>query len=134
MSDSHYLPDALILLIAAVAIVPVFRRFRANAVLGYLVAGALIGPHGLDLLGNVGATEVLGQLGVVFLLFSLGLELSIERIASLRNYVFGLGTAQLVVTGLAIWTALRAFGVPSGAALVLGGGSRSLPPPSSSRC
>jgi K+:H+ antiporter len=122
MSDSHYLPDVLILLIAAVAIVPVFRRLQANAVLGYLVAGALIGPHGLDLLRDVGATEVLAQLGVVFLLFSLGLELSIERITSLRNYVFGLGTAQLVVTGLAIWTALRAFGVSSDAALVLGGG------------
>ena len=56
MPDSHYLPDVLILL-AAVAIVPVFRRFRANAVLGYLVAGALIGPHGLDLLRDIGATE-----------------------------------------------------------------------------
>ena len=65
---------------------------------------------------------MLGELGVVFLLFSLGLELSIERIASLRNYVFGLGTVQLLVTGLAIWAALRAFGVPSAAALVLGGG------------
>ena len=53
MSDSHYLPDVLILLIAAVAIVPVFRRFRASAVLGYLVAGALIGPHGLDLLRDI---------------------------------------------------------------------------------
>jgi len=122
MSDSHYLPDVLILLLAAVAIVPVFRRFRANAVLGYLVAGALIGPHGLDLLRDVGATEVLGQLGVVFLLFSLGLELSIERITSLRRYVFGLGTAQLVVTGLTVGMALHGFGVPSGAALVLGGG------------
>lgn len=73
MSDSLYLRDALIILIAAVAIVPVFRRFHANAVLGYLVAGALIGPHGLDLLRDIGATEVLGELGVVFLLFSLGL-------------------------------------------------------------
>ena len=103
-------------------IVPVFRRFRASAVIGYLVAGALIGPQGLDLLRDIDATRVLGELGVVFLLFSLGLELSIERITSLRNYVFGLGTAQLVVTALVIWTGLRAFGVPSGAALVLGGG------------
>lgn len=122
MSEARYLLDVLILLIAAVAIVPVFRRFRANAVLGYLVAGALIGPHGLDLLRDISGTEVLGELGVVFLLFSLGLELSIERITALWNYVFGLGTVQLVVTGLVIWTALRAFGLPSGSALVLGGG------------
>jgi monovalent cation:H+ antiporter-2, CPA2 family len=122
MSDSLNLRDILIILTAAVAIVPVFRRFRANAVLGYLVAGALIGPHGLGLLRDIGATEVLAQLGVVFLLFSLGLELSIERITYLRSYVFGLGTAQLVVTALVIWTALRAFGAGSATALVLGGG------------
>ncbi len=122
MPDSLYLRDVLILLIAAVAIVPLFRVLRTNAVVGYLVAGALIGPHGLDLLRDVGATQVLGQLGVVFLLFSLGLELSVERIRHLRKYVFGLGTAQLVATTLVIWMALRAFAIPTGAAVVLGGG------------
>ena len=122
MSDALHLRDVLIVLIAAVVVVPVFRRFRVSAVIGYLVAGALIGPHGLDVLQDIDATRVLGELGVVFLLFSLGLELSIERITRLRNYMFGLGTAQLAVTALVIWTGLRAFGVPSGAALVLGGG------------
>jgi CPA2 family monovalent cation:H+ antiporter-2 len=121
-SDSLALRDVLIVLLAAVAIVPLFRRFRASAVLGYLVAGAVIGPHGLDLLSDIGATRTLGELGVVFLLFSLGLELSIERLRSLKSYVFGLGATQLAVTGLVIWTVLRAFGMPSGAALVLGGG------------
>jgi CPA2 family monovalent cation:H+ antiporter-2 len=121
-SDSLPLRDILIVLLAAVAIVPLFRRFRASAVLGYLVAGAVIGPHGLDLLSDVGATRALGELGVVFLLFSLGLELSLERIGALKKYVFGLGTAQLAVTGLVIWTVLRAFGMSSGASLVLGGG------------
>jgi monovalent cation:H+ antiporter-2, CPA2 family len=122
MSDSPYLRDVLIVLAAAVAIVPLFRRVRASATVGYLAAGALIGPHGLDLLRDVGATEGLGQLGVVFLLFSLGLELSVERIVNLKKYVFGLGTVQLVVTGLVIWAVLRALGVPGGAAVVLGGG------------
>jgi CPA2 family monovalent cation:H+ antiporter-2 len=122
MRDLHFLRDALTMLIAAVAIVPVFRRFRANAILGYLVAGALIGPHGLGLLRNVGVAEVLGELGVVFLLFTLGLELSIKRIAALRRYVFGLGTAQLVVTALAIGIVLRLVGLTSPAALVLGSG------------
>jgi CPA2 family monovalent cation:H+ antiporter-2 len=122
MGDLPSLRDALVMLVAAVAIVPVFRRFRANAILGYLVAGALIGPHGLGLLRDVGAAQVLGELGVVFLLFILGLELSIERIASLKRYVFGLGTAQLVVTTLVIALALGAFGIPGAAAVVLGGG------------
>ena len=122
MSDSAYLQDILIILMAAVAIVPVFRRLRANAVVGYLVAGALIGPQGLDLVSRPGDTQVLGELGVVFLLFSLGLELSIERITNLKRYIFGLGTTQLVVTGLVIWAGLRVFGIASDAALVLGGG------------
>src|SRR4029453_10600157 len=96
MPDHPPFRDALVMLIAAVAIVPVFRRFRANAILGYLVAGALIGPHGLGLLRDVAAAQVLGEFGVVFLLFTIGLELSLERIAYVKTYVFGLGTAQLV--------------------------------------
>ena len=69
MHGSEHLQDFLIILIAAVAVVSLFRRLRASAVLGYLVAGALIGPNGLALLQDVAATAVLGQLGVVFLLF-----------------------------------------------------------------
>ena len=88
--------------------------------LGYLVAGALIGPNGLALLQDVRATAVLGQLGVVFLLFSIGLELSIDRLVGLRRYVFGLGVAQVVVTTLVLWFVLRVLGLERGAALIVG--------------
>ena len=122
MADSGQLRDVLIILLAAVAVVSVFRRLRASAVLGYLVAGALIGPDGLGLLGDIEATAGLAQLGVVFLLFAIGLELSVERMLSLRRYAFGLGAAQVVGTTLALWVALQALGLKSGAALIVGAG------------
>jgi monovalent cation:H+ antiporter-2, CPA2 family len=122
VSEALRITDLLIILLAAVAVVPLFRRLHASAVLGYLVAGILIGPYGLGLIRDVGAVGVLGQFGVVFLLFSIGLSLSIERLSSLRRYVFGLGVAQVLLTVLAIWGLLRLMGVGSPAALVLGGG------------
>ncbi|HEX2636618.1 MAG TPA: monovalent cation:proton antiporter-2 (CPA2) family protein [Gemmatimonadales bacterium] len=114
--------DILIVLAAAVIVVPIFRRFRASAVLGYLVAGSAIGPHGLDLLRGPRAVTALADLGVIFLLFSIGLGLSVERLSSLRRYVFGLGTLQVVITTLAITLTLRLAGVSGDAALVLGAG------------
>ena len=122
MHGSEHLQDFLIILIAAVAVVSLFRRLRASAVLGYLVAGALIGPHGFDLLQDVRATAVLGQLGVVFLLFSIGLELSLDRLVGLRRYAFGLGLAQLVATALVLWFILRGLGLDRGAALIVASG------------
>ena len=122
MHGSEHLQDLLIILAAAVVVVSIFRRLRASAVLGYLVAGALIGPNGLGLIQDVGATAVLGQLGVVFLLFSIGLELSLDRLVGLRRYAFGLGLAQLMATTLALWFILRGLGLDRGAALIVASG------------
>ena len=85
-------------------------------------AGALIGPYALGLVRDVETIDRLGELGVVFLLFSVGLELSLERLAEMRRQVFGLGLAQVAVTGVVLWAALRAFGVGGPAAVVLAGG------------
>jgi CPA2 family monovalent cation:H+ antiporter-2 len=122
MTPSVPLRDVLIILIAAIAVVSVFRRLQASAVLGYLVAGALIGPSGLNLLEDADAASVLAQFGVVFLLFSIGLELSVERLAALRRYVFGLGATQVVATTLVFWAGLRIIGLGTGEALILGAG------------
>jgi monovalent cation:H+ antiporter-2, CPA2 family len=121
MSQSIELRDVLIILIAAIIVVSLFRRLRASAVLGYLVAGALVGPHGLGLVGGQGVTSVLAEFGVVFLLFAIGLELSIERLASLRRYL-SLGAAQVFTTTLVFWGALSAFGLENGAALIIASG------------
>ena len=122
MTQAVQLHDVLIMLVAAVAVVTVFRRLRASAALGYLVAGALIGPSGLALLNNAEATSVLAQFGVVFLLFSVGLELSIERLSSLRRFVFGLGATQMAVTSAVFCLALIALGQKPAAALILSTG------------
>src|SRR5918994_4350120 len=122
MTEAVDLKDLLIILLAAAAVVPLFRRLRASAVLGYLVAGTLVGPHGLGLIRDIEAASVLGQFGVVFLLFSIGLSLSTARLIALRHYVFGLGIAQVLVTASAVWALLRLLGLASPTALVLGGG------------
>ncbi|MEW5930221.1 MAG: cation:proton antiporter, partial [Gemmatimonadota bacterium] len=122
MSASRELLDVLVILAAAVLVVPLFGRLRAGSVVGYLVAGALIGPYGLDLIHDVEQTEVLGHFGVVFLLFAIGLELSLRTLVSLRRQVFGLGTLQVLATGAAIWAVLRAAGVDGASAAVLSGG------------
>jgi CPA2 family monovalent cation:H+ antiporter-2 len=116
------LPQVLIILAFAVLAVIVFRALRLGPVLGYLAAGALIGPHALGLVRDVETIDRLAELGVVFLLFSIGLELSLERLLAMRRQVFGLGLAQVAVTAALVWAALRALGTSGPAAVVLAGG------------
>ena len=87
------------LLIASVVMVPLSRRLGFGAVLGNLVGGAVIGPLGLGLVRGVGQIANVSELGVVMLLFLIGLELRPERLWVMRRAVFGLGTAQVVLTG-----------------------------------
>src|SRR5437867_2527515 len=89
---------AAIFLATAVIVVPLFQRLKLGAVLGYLAAGALIGPWGLGLIAEAQATLSFAELGVVLLLFLVGLELEPSRLWALRQPVFGLGGAQVLVT------------------------------------
>ena len=95
----EFLTQAAIFFGAAVIVVPIFRRLGLGAVLGYLVAGALIGPYGLKLFTDVDAIQHFGEFGVVLLLFIIGLELQPSRLWTMRTAVFGLGGAQVAVTG-----------------------------------
>ncbi len=88
----------LILLVAAVLGVVVFRMMHLPPMLGYLSVGVLIGPHALGLASNSTATHTLAEFGVVFLMFSIGLEFSLPKLKSMRRNVFGLGMAQVVLT------------------------------------
>src|ERR1700694_2882838 len=96
------LEQAAIFLVTAVIFVPLFRRMRLGAVLGYLAAGAIIGPWGFGLIADADATLDFAEMGVVLLLFLIGLELEPSRLWSLRHPVFGLGGAQVVVTGIVL--------------------------------
>ena len=122
MHDPHALLATLLLLAAAVAAVALSRAVRTSPVLGYLAAGLLIGPTALGLFDDVRAAAEIAELGVVFLLFTIGLELPLKRLRVMRRYVFGLGMAQVLATGTIITGVAMALGVSVGAAVLIGGG------------
>jgi len=97
---SHYLIDTIILLMTAVVIVPIFQVIRLGAVPGFLIAGVIVGPTGLGLISNVSNISNLAEIGVVFLLFVIGIELKPSRLWLMRRLVFGLGSLQVVFTGV----------------------------------
>ncbi|ASI48012.1 potassium transporter [Anaplasma ovis str. Haibei] len=121
MSHASYLLDVVLLLSAAVVVVVVFGKLRISPVLGYFVAGAAIGQHGLQLVESSAIISSLGEFGVVFLLFLIGIELTFERLAAMRLHVFGFGTMQVIVTAALIWCIARAFGVDYESSVVIGG-------------
>ncbi|XP_021279518.1 K(+) efflux antiporter 2, chloroplastic-like [Herrania umbratica] len=116
--------DVLWLLLASVIFVPIFQKIPGGSpVLGYLAAGILIGPYGLSIIRHVHGTKAIAEFGVVFLLFNIGLELSVERLSSMKKYVFGLGSAQVFVTAVAVGLVAHfVAGQPGPAAIVIGNG------------
>jgi glutathione-regulated potassium-efflux system protein KefB len=119
--DGNLLGAAVVFLLAAVLAVPLAKRLQLGAVLGYLLAGVAIGPAVLGVVGNSQSLNHLSELGVVLLLFIIGLELSPKRLWLMRKAVFGVGLAQVVCTACVIGAvAMFVFGQPFNAALVLG--------------
>jgi glutathione-regulated potassium-efflux system ancillary protein KefC len=112
--------EVLIFLAAAVICVPIAARLGLGSVLGYRIAGAAIGPWGLKLIGDVDSTQNLAELGVVLMLFVIGLELDPRRLASMRRTVFVGGPLQLAVSGAVLGLALAAIGLTWQAALIGG--------------
>lgn len=102
MHDISYLRDILILLFASVLIVVIFKQLGLSPALGYLVAGAAIGPFGFGVLSSAETTKSIAELGVVFLLFAIGLELTFSRLMAMRKYVLGFGGLQVVITSAII--------------------------------
>ena len=127
-----YLRETIIFLVAAGLVVPLFRKAGISAVLGFLFVGLVIGPFGVGRL--VGETPILelmviadvegvsrfAELGVIFLLFTIGLELSIAQLWGMRRLVFGFGTAQVTISALVIGTIAYAFGNNLVAATIFG--------------
>jgi CPA2 family monovalent cation:H+ antiporter-2 len=111
----------LILLAVAVGVVVLCRILQLPAMLGYLLVGILIGPHALGWIPDAPETRHLAEFGVVFLMFSIGLEFSLARLRSMQRLVFGLGTAQVVATILLVMLTSLFFGLDWRAGLALGG-------------
>ena len=115
------LAQVLILLAAALFVVMAARRLGLPSVLGYLAVGVLLGPHSFGILEDTPTTSLLSELGVVFLLFTLGLDFSWPRMVAMRREVFGLGAAQVVATAGIITLLALASGLPALPALAVGG-------------
>lgn len=135
MEEQHAIPyvrEVVVFLVAAGIVVPLFHRLRVSPVLGYLVVGALIGPFGLGLFAadirwlshivirDLEGVQALAELGVIFLLFVIGLELSLPRLWAMRRLVFGLGGLQVAISGILIGMIAWGFGNAAPASMVLG--------------
>jgi CPA2 family monovalent cation:H+ antiporter-2 len=120
MFDSA-LPLIIVLLAASVFVVALARRLGLPGILGYVTVGLLLGPHAFGVVPESGTTHLLAELGVVFLLFTLGLEFSWPRMVALRREVFGLGSLQVFGTTALVALISRLFGVPWAQSIVLGG-------------
>ena len=121
VGDDTFLLQAATYLGATAIAVPVFKRLKLGTILGFLAAGVALGPSGLGVLDAAEGVFHVAEFGVVLFLFVIGLELSFGRLWSLRRTIFGLGLAQMAVTGLAIGAILQALDVlPPGAAYVAG--------------
>ena len=121
MLDHSTLQLVVILLATAVVMVVVFRRLNMPAILGYLLVGVLIGPHALGFVPDTPGTRYLAEFGVVFLMFSIGLEFSLPRLASMRRVVLGFGGLQVLLT-IAIVVSIACFAnLGWQAGLILGG-------------
>lgn len=113
--------DLLMLLLIAVGAAAVFLRLRLPAVLGYLAVGLAAGPSAFALVQDVGTIRSLAELGVVLLLFTIGLEMSLPALARIRGALLGLGGAEVLIASVVTYFAARAMGIEVPGAVVLGG-------------
>ena len=120
-SGLGWLRDAVVYLGAVVVVAPICLRMRISPILGYLVAGVLLGPHALGLIHEVEAAAELAELGIVLLMFTIGLEISWQRLRRMAKQVFGFGFTQVALTAVGVYFAGRALGLSFEAALLIGG-------------
>ena len=115
------LSQILILLAGSVLVLSLMRRLDLPPILGYLVVGMLLGPHALGLTSDAAAVQVMAEIGVVFLVFTLGLEFSLSRMVAMKSEVLGVGGLQMLLTTGAFGAAAWALGVEPAVAVVVGG-------------
>ena len=120
MHDISYLNDIITLLVASIVVVVIFRQIGLSPALGYLIAGAIIGPFGMQYVQSTQSTKSIAELGIVFMLFAIGLELTFARLSTIRKYVFGFGTLQIVLTSSVItYICYYFFKIPIEGAIII---------------
>lgn len=118
--------DSLLLLLSTALVTPLSKKAHISPILGLLAAGMFLGPNGFSLIKNAHNTEILAELGIVFFLFEMGLELSTQRLQQMKRDVFGLGLAQFFVTAAAIYSIGRVVTTLPPATLAVIGGALAL--------
>ena len=121
MNAVHALSPVIILLLVGILSISLMTRIGLSPIVGYLAAGVLIGPHGLGLIEESETTHLLAELGVVFLLFDIGLHFTLSKIWEARRDILGLGPLQILLCTLAFAAIASAFGLQADYALILGG-------------
>jgi CPA2 family monovalent cation:H+ antiporter-2 len=116
----HTLQVILLLLAVAVLTVTLFRRLHLPPILGYLIVGILVGPFGTGLVASTEDTRFLAEFGVVFLLFTIGLEFSLPQMVAMKGSVFGLGGSQVVITGTVLALLAWFLGLSPQSGLIIG--------------
>jgi CPA2 family monovalent cation:H+ antiporter-2 len=111
MVELHFLKELVIVLAATVAIVILFEKLRVPSVVGFLLAGVIMGPHGLGIITSPGEVEVLAEIGVVLLLFTIGIEFSLASILSVQRRVLLVGFLQIGLTVVVVTLVALAFGL-----------------------
>ncbi len=115
-----YLVEVIAFLLGVVIIVPLFKKISVSPILGFLAVGAAIGPHSLGVVKDIEGVQHFAELGVIFLLFTIGLELSFGRLKAYAKFIFGLGTAQVVLCAVAIAIMAYLWGNGPQAAIIIG--------------
>ena len=121
MEQAHALEPVILLLLVGIFAITLVRPLRLSPIVGYLLAGLIIGPHALGLVPDSETTHLLAELGVVFLLFDIGLHFSLQSIWDARRDILGLGPLQIVLCALAFGAIAAALGYGAPYAIILGG-------------
>ncbi|MDH5670313.1 MAG: cation:proton antiporter, partial [Nitrospira sp.] len=103
MTDHGVLSNLLVIYTVSIAVVFLFHQFRLPSIAGFLVVGALIGPHGLNLISDIETVQVLAEIGVVLLLFTIGIEFSLVQLASLKRLLLIAAPIQVVGVIIFAW-------------------------------
>lgn len=116
--------DTIVLLSTTALVAPICKQLGVSNILGFLAAGMALGPNGIKggLISDVHRTELLADLGIVFFLFEMGLHINFDTLMSMKNDVFGLGLAQVLLTSSAVAGIASLCGMSTAAMIVLGGG------------
>lgn len=120
MHDFTILKDIVIVLALALPIIYLFKRIHIPTLVGFLLAGMLIGPHGLNLISEIKEIEIMAEVGVIFLLFTIGLEVSLTQLMKMKSIMIFAGGAQVIFTILISYFIFIVFGVEPNLAILFG--------------